>query len=304
MEEVLHSFVADYELQQQLAYEYFKQIDPLDMEEMNLKWQLAMISVNIKRFENKSGRKFGFKGRDPARFDRRKVKCFTCGQVGHFSRECKDRKAGDEVRYTTYQQNQKEAGTSKAVNSKALVTVDEHINLAAHEPDEDDASGSEHASLLACCTTEDQHDQVAMMGVSQVHNCIFGCSERYNELKNEYDELKPKYNECYVEVEAYKKALKTLERQKVWFQKNQLAYEEKIRVLESNLEVSQINLKRTEKEKANVELEKQELQVKFDNEVASRMKWQEGASNLEKLLDSSQSVKSRRALGYDKYIDP
>lgn len=86
MEEVLHSFVVEYEHQQQLAYEDFEQLDALDMEEMNLKWQLAMISLNIKRFENKSGRKFGFKGRDPARFDRRKVKCYTCGQMGHFSR--------------------------------------------------------------------------------------------------------------------------------------------------------------------------------------------------------------------------
>ena len=106
--------------------------------------------------------------------------------------------------------------------------------------------------MLGSCTTEDHHDQVALMGISQVHNRVFGCSERYNELKEAYDELKPKYNECYVEVEAYKQALKTLERQKIWFQKNQLAYDEKIRVLESDLECTKIDLKRTEKEKDNV----------------------------------------------------
>ena len=39
----------------------------MDLEEMNLKWQVAMLSVNIKRFENKTGIKFGFRGRDPAR---------------------------------------------------------------------------------------------------------------------------------------------------------------------------------------------------------------------------------------------
>ena len=122
MEEVLQSFVA--EAPQSLSYEDFEQIDPLDMEEMNSKWQLAMISVNIKRFENKSGRKFGFMGSDSARFDRRKVKCFTCGKPGHFSRECKDRKPGDEVRYGSYL----ELGNTKPAPSKALVSMDTQVN--------------------------------------------------------------------------------------------------------------------------------------------------------------------------------
>ena len=222
------------------------------MEEMNLKWQLAMVSVNIKRFEKKSGRTFGFMGREPARFDRRKVKCYTCSKPGHFSRECKERKPGDEVRYGSYL----EAGNTKAGTSKVLVSMDAQVNWEAHEPIVEEASGSEQVNMMAYYTTVDKEDQVSLMGISQVHNCVFGCSVRYNELKEEYDTLKPKYNECYVEVEAYKKALKTKERQQIWFQKNQLKYEEKIRVLESDLEVAKINLRRTKKEKKLMLLQK------------------------------------------------
>ena len=76
VEEILQSFVAEYDDQQQLTYEYFDQVDPLDLEEMNLKWQMAMLGVNVKRFEKKSGRKFNFRGREPARFDRTKVQVF------------------------------------------------------------------------------------------------------------------------------------------------------------------------------------------------------------------------------------
>ena len=140
------------------------------------------------------------------------------------------------------------------------------------------------------------------MGISQVHNCVFGCSERYNELKEAYDELKPKYNECYVEVKAYKQALKTLERQKIWFQKNQLAYDEKIRVLESDLECTRIDLKCTEKEKANVVSENQVLKEKLDEEVARHKTWLMSGDNLDSLLYGSQSINSGIGLGFKKYV--
>nr|GEZ45194.1 putative reverse transcriptase domain-containing protein [Tanacetum cinerariifolium] len=42
IKDVLHSFVVDIEPEQQLAYEDFKQIEKLDLEEMDLKWQMAM----------------------------------------------------------------------------------------------------------------------------------------------------------------------------------------------------------------------------------------------------------------------
>ena len=132
--------------------------------------------------------------------------------MGHFSRECKERKSGDEVRYGSYLL---ESGTSKVTPSKALVNVDSHIDWTVHEPPKEEASTSEQVNLLAYSPSEDKKEQVSLMGISQVHNYVFGCSVRYNDLKQEFDELKPKYNECYVEVEAYKKALKTLERQKV-----------------------------------------------------------------------------------------
>nr|GEY52316.1 hypothetical protein [Tanacetum cinerariifolium] len=47
MEDVLHSFVAENKPTQQLAYENFKQVDQLKMEELDIKWQMAMLSLRI-----------------------------------------------------------------------------------------------------------------------------------------------------------------------------------------------------------------------------------------------------------------
>ncbi|GJS00010.1 ribonuclease H-like domain-containing protein [Tanacetum coccineum] len=73
MECVLHSFVAENEQDQDMIYEDFDQVDQLEMEEMDLKWQMAMLSLRINRFEKKAGRKMNYNNQQPARFDRRKV---------------------------------------------------------------------------------------------------------------------------------------------------------------------------------------------------------------------------------------
>ncbi|GKA16532.1 ribonuclease H-like domain-containing protein, partial [Tanacetum coccineum] len=87
IENVLHSFVAESDPQQQITYEDFDQIGKLDLEELDIKWQMAMLSVRINRFEKKAGRKMKFNNKDAARFDKKKVKCYKCSELGHFARE-------------------------------------------------------------------------------------------------------------------------------------------------------------------------------------------------------------------------
>ncbi|GJU06179.1 putative ribonuclease H-like domain-containing protein [Tanacetum coccineum] len=67
IESVLHSFVAESDPQQQITYEDFDQIGKMDLEELDIKWQMAMLSVRINIFEKKAGRKMkrtgGFKSK-------------------------------------------------------------------------------------------------------------------------------------------------------------------------------------------------------------------------------------------------
>ncbi|GJU88948.1 putative ribonuclease H-like domain-containing protein [Tanacetum coccineum] len=73
----------------QLDHEDLDQVDEYDLEEMDLKWQVAMISMRIKKFQKKTGRKLQFDAKEPVGFDKTKVECYNCHKTGHFARECR-----------------------------------------------------------------------------------------------------------------------------------------------------------------------------------------------------------------------
>ncbi|GJY90304.1 hypothetical protein Tco_0505500 [Tanacetum coccineum] len=102
----------------------------------------------------------------------------------------------------------------------------------------------------------------------QVQNCPLGCDSKINDLNKLNDNLDRLYNDCYIKVQAYQNAVKTLESQRAWYQNNQLAYEEKIRVLQRDLENTSNELKYSEKINAEIKMEKQDLQAKLDNSLS------------------------------------
>nr|GEX73783.1 hypothetical protein [Tanacetum cinerariifolium] len=88
-DEVIHSFFANQSSTPQLDYDDLEQINDDDMEKMDLKWQVAMISMRIKKFHKRTGRKLEFDTKDPIGFDKTKVECFNCYKLGHFPRDCR-----------------------------------------------------------------------------------------------------------------------------------------------------------------------------------------------------------------------
>ncbi|GKF00904.1 retrovirus-related pol polyprotein from transposon TNT 1-94, partial [Tanacetum coccineum] len=70
------------------AHGDLQQIHLDDIEEMDLRWQMAMLTMRARRFFKNIGRKLTINGNETISFDKSKVECYNCHKRGHFAREC------------------------------------------------------------------------------------------------------------------------------------------------------------------------------------------------------------------------
>ncbi|GJS92551.1 ribonuclease H-like domain-containing protein, partial [Tanacetum coccineum] len=90
-------------------------------QKMDLKWQVAMISMRMKKFYKKTGRKLQFDAKEAVGFDKTKVECYNCHKTGHFARECRIKGTQDNRRRDAWNSGNKDGGrTVQKEDSKAL----------------------------------------------------------------------------------------------------------------------------------------------------------------------------------------
>nr|GEZ95244.1 ribonuclease H-like domain-containing protein [Tanacetum cinerariifolium]GFA06022.1 ribonuclease H-like domain-containing protein [Tanacetum cinerariifolium] len=126
-----------YDSDPQLDYDDLEQINDDDMEEMDLKWQVAMISMRIKKFYKRTGRNLQFDTKDPVGFDKTKVECFNCHKMRHFARDFRAKGNQDSRRRDDGYNGNKiiDNGRRPAYQDdlKSLVTIDgEDIDWSGH----------------------------------------------------------------------------------------------------------------------------------------------------------------------------
>ncbi|GKB39153.1 ribonuclease H-like domain-containing protein [Tanacetum coccineum] len=93
-----------------------------DLEEMDLKWQLALLSIRTRRFFQKTSRKITINGSDTTEYDKSKVKFFNCHKMGHFARECRGPR--NQNSRNKNQDNSRRTINVEEISSKAMLAID------------------------------------------------------------------------------------------------------------------------------------------------------------------------------------
>ncbi|GJU15790.1 ribonuclease H-like domain-containing protein [Tanacetum coccineum] len=121
-DDTVYAFLASQPNGSQLVYEDLEQIHEDDIEEMELKWQLALLSMRTRRFFQKTGRKITINGSDTAGYDNSKVECFNYHKMGHFGRECIGPKNQDNRNMN--QDSSRRTVIMEETSSKSMVAID------------------------------------------------------------------------------------------------------------------------------------------------------------------------------------
>nr|GEW80308.1 ribonuclease H-like domain-containing protein [Tanacetum cinerariifolium] len=178
-------------------------IDVDDLEEMDLKWQMAMLTMRARRFLQKTGRNLGANGPTSMGFDMNKVECYNCHRKGHFARECMSLK---DSRRTAVAEPQRRNVPVETSTSNALVS-------------QCDGTGTYDWSYQA----EEEPTYFALMAFSssssnsssdhEVSSCSKACSKAYYQLQTQYDKLTENFQNIKllnIEVQLRDTALTTL----------------------------------------------------------------------------------------------
>ncbi|GJW40769.1 putative ribonuclease H-like domain-containing protein [Tanacetum coccineum] len=223
--DVACSFFAQPTTSPQLENEDFQQIDEDDLEELDLRWQVAILTV----------------------------RCYNCHRKGHFARECR---SGRNQGKRSYGDNGRSNAPTNESSSQALVAQD---GLGGYDWSNDFEIEPVNYALMAISSSSSSSSSD-----NEVQKCSKQCLESFKTLQKNYDSEREKHSRARLEIQGYELALESLESRILVHEKNELAWGEKYEFQNYELKCREIKINNLNLELEKVVKERDELKLKIE----------------------------------------
>nr|GEW56754.1 hypothetical protein [Tanacetum cinerariifolium] len=269
---VIYSFFAIQSTSSQLDNDDLKYIYVYDLEEMDLRWQMAMLTMRARRFLQKTGRTLSANRPTSVGFDMSKVECYNCHRKGHFARKCRSPKDPRRPGATELQQRTVPVKTS---TSNALVSQCDGIvgydwsYQAEEEPT--------NFALMAFSSNSSSDNEVS--------SCSKACLQAYAQLYTQYDKLTDDFCKSQFDVISYQTCLESVEARLLVYKQNESVFEGNIKLLNIKVQLRDTALVTLRQKLEKSEQERDDLKLKLE-------KFQTSSKNLTELLASQTNEKT------------
>ncbi|GJV54808.1 ribonuclease H-like domain-containing protein [Tanacetum coccineum] len=250
----------------QIKYKDITQIDKDNIEEMDIKWNLALLSMKADRFWKKTGKKITIQGSDVARFDKSKVECFNCHKMGYFPRECRAPRSQDRGKRESYRKDPKVEEPAP----KVLMAIDGIGWDWSYMANED-----ENHALVADDVVPTEFALMAMSSSSlssdnEVYNdsyCSKSCRKNTENLNTKINKLNEELSDCETDL---------------------------IRVMERDVDIRDNKTESLKNELEELKKEKESI----DHKLAG---FGNASKDLNDILESQKSAKDKTGVGFNEY---
>ncbi|GJU26330.1 ribonuclease H-like domain-containing protein [Tanacetum coccineum] len=285
---VIYSFFASQPSIPQLDNKDLQQIHPDDLEEMDLRWNIVMLTMRAKRFLKNTRRKLDMANKERIGFDKSKIECFNCHKRGHFARECRVPRNQDS-------RNRESTRRIVPVKETTLNALVSQCDGFGYDWSDQAEEGPTNFALMAYSSTS--LSSSTNFEVSNDSNCCSSCLEYVKDLKEQNKQLVKDLRTDRISVVSYKTGLESVEARLLVFKKNEYVYEEDIKLLKSEIYLRDLDITELKRKLELATKEKDKVQLivkKIENSLKS----------LSKLLDSQIMDKCKTGLGYNAVPPP
>ncbi|GJS11549.1 ribonuclease H-like domain-containing protein [Tanacetum coccineum] len=269
---------------QGLDNEHLQQIDPDDLEEIDLRWNIAMLTMRAKRFLNNTRRKLDMTNKERIGLDKSKVECFNCQKKGHFARECRAPRNQDSMNKKTTRRTM----PVEATTSNALVSQCDGLGYDWSDQAEE---GPTNFAFMAYLSSSTNYE------VSNDLNCCSSCLECVKDLKEQNEQLRKDLRTARISDVSYETGLESVEARLLVFKKNESVYEEDIKLLKREIYLRDLDIIELKRKLELVTKEKDKVQLTIQ-------KFENSSKILSELLDRQIMDKCKTGLWYNAVPHP